>query len=389
MKRLCQMILEEPYRVFFPVGVLAGIWGVMLWPMLYAGVLSFYPGEAHTRIMIGGFMVAFITGFLGTAFPRLTGNRRWSAGELMVLLALWAMALASYSRNQIAAGDAALSAMLWVLIVVLAGRWIFGNRDTPPPGFVLVFAGVLGGAVASAFLSFHAAPTLAQWQWARLWLFQGLPLLPLMGIGPYLLPRFFGMPSRHSFDDSPRPPAGWWRRAMASIFAGMLVAASFALEVHGWAVAGQVLRASLILVWFALETPVLRRGKISSTAGNAVRWSIAGISLGIVCAAIWPFARVGSLHLFFTSGIALITLTAGTRVVLGHAGRHDLLRGRILWLRWLTGLVILAATTRMSADFLPAIRVSHHIYAAWTWVIVGSMWLTALTRHLMRSDHSP
>ena len=51
--------------------------------------------------------------------------------------------------------------------------------------------------------------------------------------------------------------------------------------------------------------------------------------------------------------------------------------------------MILAATTRMSSDFLPAIRVSHHIYAAWTWVLVGVIWLVALAGHLTRNEDSP
>jgi uncharacterized protein involved in response to NO len=92
--------------------------------------------------------------------------------------------------------------------------------------------------------------------------------------------------------------------------------------------------------------------------------------------------------LFFASGIGLVTLAVGTRVILGHAGRHDLLGGRILWLRWMTGLLILAATTRMSADFLPAIRVSHHLYAAWTWAIAGVVWLVALAPCLIRDEES-
>ena len=50
MKRICRMVSEEPYRIFFPSGVVAGIFGVMLWPMFYAGWLGFYPGDAHTRI---------------------------------------------------------------------------------------------------------------------------------------------------------------------------------------------------------------------------------------------------------------------------------------------------------------------------------------------------
>jgi uncharacterized protein involved in response to NO len=388
MKRVWRMMLEEPYRMFFPLGILAGIWGVMLWPMLYAGWLRFYPGDAHTRMMIEGFMGASVAGFLGTAFPRMTGNRPWSAGELVVVAGLWGMAVVSHALNHVAAGDAAFAAMLLALLCTMARRWIFGHQDTPPPGFVLAFTGILGAAVAAGFLATHANPQPAQWQWARLWLFQGFLLLPLMGIGPYLLPRFFGMPSSHSFDDAPAPPAGWWRRAVAAIFAGLMIIASFALEVSGKAMAGQLLRAAVILVWFALESPVFRRGQISSTPGNAVRWAISGLAAGCACAAFWPPARVGSLHLFFVSGVGLVTMAVGTRVILGHAGRHDLLAGKIIWMRWVIGLVILAATTRMSADFLPAIRVSHHKYAAWTWAIAGTIWLAALARHLFRNEES-
>jgi uncharacterized protein involved in response to NO len=388
MNRIAGMVREEPYRLFFPLGILASIWGVMMWPLLYGGWLPFYPGEAHTRIMIECFMGAFVAGFLGTAFPRMTGSRPWSWGEFGVVLGLWCLMLASHSMNHVKAGDAAFAAMLLAMAATMGVRWISSKRDTPPPGFVLVFAGLMGGALAAGFLSIAKSPGLAQWQWARLLLFQGFLLLPLMGIGPYLLPRFFGMGSSHSFDDAPSPPAGWWRKMWSSLAAGLLVLVSFALEVHVRPMAGQMLRAAVILVWFSLELPVFRRAKLSTTPGNAARWAIAGLAAGCLCAAIWPSARVGSLHLFFASGLGLVTLAVGTRVILGHAGRHDLLGGRILWLRWVTGLLILAATTRMSADFLPAIRVSHHNYAAWTWTVAGFIWLVALVPCLMRDEES-
>src|SRR5512137_1146676 len=99
MKRAWRMMREEPYRLFFPLGAVAGIWGVMMWPALYAGMLRFYPGEAHTRIMVEGFIGAFVAGFLGTAFPRLTGNRTWSAGELLVVAGLWGMTVVSHACN--------------------------------------------------------------------------------------------------------------------------------------------------------------------------------------------------------------------------------------------------------------------------------------------------
>ena len=155
-----------------------------------------------------------------------------------------------------------------------------------------------------------------------------------------------------------------------------------------------LLRAGVILAWFALETPVLHRVKLATTPGTAVLWALHGLAAGCACAACWPSARIGSLHLFFIAGLGLIILTVGARVILGHAGRHDLLGGKIIWLRWMAGLLVLAAATRMSADFLPTVRVSHYIYAAWTWVIAALIWLTAMARYLYRrerpsSGHSP
>ena len=390
MKRLWEMVLEEPYRVFFPLGVLASVWGVMMWPMLHAGWIHFYPGDAHTRMMIEGFMGAFVIGFIGTAFPRLTGNCSWFRGEFFAILLLWTLTVGSHAVGKVQAGDSAFCATLLALFVGMAGRWISGNKDTPPPGFVLAFAGIVGAAVAAGLLAADKlVPWSVEWQFARLWLFQGFLLLPLMGIGPYVMPRFFGMSSSHSFDDSPNPPAGWWRVAVLAIIAGLLVVVSFVLEVAGKALAGQLLRAAVILVWFATQTPVFRRAKLSTTPGTAVRWALLGLASGLACAAFWPYARVGSLHLFFVSGLGLATLSVGARVILGHAGRHDLLGGKIVWLRWVIGLLVLAATTRMSADFIPKVMVSHHIYAAWTWAIAAIIWLTVLAKYLFRNEETP
>ncbi|NIP97814.1 MAG: hypothetical protein GWO24_32040, partial [Akkermansiaceae bacterium] len=52
----------------------------------------------------------------------------------------------------------------------------------------------------------------------------------------------------------------------------------------------------------------------------------------------------------------------------------------ITWLRVVIGLVVLAAATRASADFLPRIRVSHLDYAAVTWMAIVVLWLRRLGR---------
>jgi uncharacterized protein involved in response to NO len=142
----------------------------------------------------------------------------------------------------------------------------------------------------------------------------------------------------------------------------------------------------VILAWFLLETPVFRRGKLSSTPGNVARLAVVGLVAGTAAAGLWPYSRVGSLHLFFAAGLGLAVLAVATRVVLGHAGRHDLLGGRMMWLRVAAGLLVLAAATRMTSDFIPSVRVSHHIYAAWLWTVGGVVWLVAIGRYLGRSE---
>src|SRR5215207_5290588 len=76
----------EPYRLFFPLATLIGISGVSLWPLFFSGLHKFYPGIMHARMMIEGFLGAFVVGFLGTAMPRLTGTNpfsRWELGSLL------------------------------------------------------------------------------------------------------------------------------------------------------------------------------------------------------------------------------------------------------------------------------------------------------------------
>ena len=62
----------EPFRIFFPAGILIGMAGVALWPAYYFDRTAAYPSISHARLMIEGFMASFIIGFLGTAGPRIT-----------------------------------------------------------------------------------------------------------------------------------------------------------------------------------------------------------------------------------------------------------------------------------------------------------------------------
>src|SRR5215471_20977347 len=64
----------DPYRIFFPLGIVLGAIGVSIWPLYYYGFTEGYSGRARAFVQTDGFLYAFIAGFLLTAVPRFTGT---------------------------------------------------------------------------------------------------------------------------------------------------------------------------------------------------------------------------------------------------------------------------------------------------------------------------
>ena len=65
--------VAEPFRIFFPLGLLLGAIGVALWPLFVWHAIAFYPAQAHVRLMIEGLMGSFIIGFLGDCWSAPAG----------------------------------------------------------------------------------------------------------------------------------------------------------------------------------------------------------------------------------------------------------------------------------------------------------------------------
>src|SRR5947208_1722517 len=96
---------REPFRIFFPLGVLAGIIGVSLWPLYFTHVPDFYPGLGHARIMACGLFGAFIFGFLGTAMPRMLSAKPLHVFQVLLLVLLHAAMVTSFAFGNIFVGD--------------------------------------------------------------------------------------------------------------------------------------------------------------------------------------------------------------------------------------------------------------------------------------------
>jgi len=379
----------EPFRLFFPVGLAAGVFGVMLWPAYYGGLLENYPATAHAGIMIQGFLTSYVFGFLGTALPRLLGVPRIALFESLTLAGLILLVTCLHATGQTVAADALFFLVLLGFLAELLLRIPF-RRDTPPPSFLLVGMGLLSALTGAAILftativSASVRPSILML--GKLLLDEGYLLLPIMGIGAFLLPRFFGLPNRQNFPESQLVPPGWKPRALFAAVCGVCVTVSFFLEAMGYHRMGCILRAAAILIYFLREIPFHRAGLGHGALALGLRIALVSIPSGYFLMAIWPENRATFIHVVFVTGYSLLTFIVASRVVLGHSGQSHLFKAWIPSLLVMTALVTLAMLTRVSADWLGERRSSHLAYAAVVWAIGAAIWGILILPSVRQAD---
>lgn len=367
-------LAREPFRVFFPWATLAGIIGVALWPLNLLGVIAMYPGQFHARIMAHGLFGGFILGFLGTAMPRMLSAQRLRWFEVAPLLIGHVATVAAYATGHIQAGNAIFLSLLVGFFGLMAGRF-WRRKDLPPPGFVLVLLSLLsaaGGAALGIFDFAESHPKFLTIE--RLLTYQGFILFPILGIGPFILPRFYGLNSAHDLPESLTPTTAWLKKALLAASTGIIIIGSFVIEANGAIRIAYALRALAVAAYMFSEMP-LKKGPAGSDAfGIGIRISLLATVAGFLTIAIAPAFRVGLLHITFIGGFAVITLVVATRVLFGHSGNLAKLKGRNRWFPLAMGLMLFGMATRVSGDFWPKIMASHYIYGAILWIIGVLIW---------------
>lgn len=379
---------EQPYRVMFPAAVLAGMTGAALWPLHFAHVVALYPGQAHARIMACGLLGGFIFGFLGTAMPRMLSVPPLGIRNVAVVFVLHLAVVLCYDIQKIGWGDQLFVALLLYFIGLLAVR-LQRRADIPPPGFTLValaLACALGGSVLGV-LEYYRPELDAYWvMLRRLLLYQGFILLPILGIGPFLLPRFFGLQNPHAFPEMRWPNRAWATKAVLALAVGLLVVASLFVEASGWPRLAHLLRFGATLAYLGLEFP-FGRTRVGGGALGVSLWIAFGVLLaGFLAIALFPAYRVGLLHLSFIGGFAVIAFVVATRVAYGHSGNLEQLKKPNRWLIFTVSAMLFATATRASADLWPAITISHYIYGALVWIAAALLWSWHVLPKMLQPD---
>lgn len=385
---LWSLVAGEPFRLFFPLGVLAGVVGVLLWPLHFLGVLPAYPGVGHARIMAHGFLGSFIVGFLGTALPRLLGVSPLSRSEVGLLAGLQLATLIAHAAGQNRVGDSAFLITL-LLLVVAVGRRFSQRTDLPPPGFVLVALGMICAIIGLALDILPSVPDESSASrlvlQSRL-IYQGFLLLPVLGVGGFVFPALLGTRNRNDLPESRTPTRAWLRWALPSAATGLVIIATFFLEVVGWVRLAHGLRWATAGLHLIVQIPLSPTPGTSATISHSLRTGLALTLTGLLAVAILPQWRVALLHLMLAGGLSLVTFSVATRVVFGHSGQRQRLFQRNRWMIVAFALILMGTLTRITGDFLPQILPTHYSYGAVSWAAGAIYWALQVLPGVLRAD---
>ncbi len=358
----------EPFRIFFPLGVVLGVVGVSLWPLFYLGAID-YPGVAHSRLMIEGFMASFIFGFLGTAGPRITSAAPFSMTEVGTLFTLNLLAAGMHIGGGHRLADICFTLCLLFFARTIAIRF-HRRKDCPPPNFVLVGLGLVSGIVGAALVASFASE-----QYSRFYslggalLNQAFVLLPILGVAPFFIRRLLDQPGP-DLPESRKSPPGWTGQAGFAALTGIVIIGSFCIDAWSLPETGGWLRVAAMMVYLGVQLPFAGRAFLA----DCLRLALIFIVAGFAAAAVLPVYRVGAWHIVFITGFNFMVFTVATRVVFGHSGNLSKLGKPLPFFLVSAALLIVAMISRYSAELAPAVRAVHLVSAALCWLLAMAIW---------------
>lgn len=343
----------QPYRLFFPLGLVL-IWaGVLHWLLHGLGLLPQYRPVFHAITQIQGFMTCFAVGFLFTAIPRRTGTsppNRWQVA--WGLIAPVGCTVAAWFELW------AVSQTFWILLVFVVGAFAVrrfldgGARRRPPNSFIWIpfslFVGICGSALIAAY-GILGAEYFHLHELGKLLLLQGMFSGLVVGLGGMVLPLLTRGTAPADSTSSTRD-----RLFLAGhVLGGLLLVGSFLVETRvslRWGLAG---RAVLLLILLLAAAGIARPPRVPGWHRWWVWLAAWMLPVGYAFAAIFPAQKKAGLHVVFIGGFALLAFSVALHVTLAHGGYEKLIRGRPWQVPFFGGTVLSAVVIRSLVDFDP------------------------------------
>jgi len=357
----------DAYRYFFPAGWLLGVWGVLLWILFRLNFVN-YPGVVHPQIMMGGFFLCFVCGFLMTAAPKFTASYPPTKIDLWISTLLLAFLFTSIFFEKIFIFHLVVLALLIFLGSFFLRRFL-SRTQSPPDAFMFVGVG-LGSAGFGIIMLLLNDLEIVQgrlFDLGRLFFLQGYIIALVLGIGSRLVPALLGRGAM---------PTEFKTSSSIKLFAclAVLFVLSYILEVFISTIVGTVLR-SIVMSFIIFKFWNIHL--LPARKGHQPFWlwvSAWSLLIGQWGSTLFLDYRIHFLHLVFISGLGLMTLMIATRVCLSHGGHGTDLERRSKAVLVAAILMAAAAVTRLSAGFASVIYLSHLVYASYAWIIGLLIW---------------
>jgi len=331
---------RDPWRAFFPLGVLLAWAGVIHWFLYAVGASDRYDAVFHATAQIQGFLTSIALGFLFTFVPRRTGTPPPSMPTIAAGLAAPIAVTVLAWRADWATAQVVWAACIGGVAVFVGRRVLSPAAARHLPGVfvwvpVALLAGIAGAALVAIAATLGPGEEPELWSLGRGWLLQGFISALVVGVGGTMLPAL-------TRAEPPRLAEGAGSGRLGQLGAALLFLASFPVEVYVAPRLGLALRAGVaggVLVgvarlWRPPAVPGLHR---------RLMWIAAWLlPIGYLAAAAWPEQRSAALHVAFIGGFALLALSVALHVAVSHGGHPERLAGRP-WQLWCTGLLLLAA----------------------------------------------
>lgn len=374
---------SEPFRLFFPLGVLFAWIGVGHWLLYATGVTATYSCRFHGLVQMQAFMMAFAIGFLLTALPRrtqspLVGRTELAAFATALIITTGAAIVDSWILAEIA------YAALFVLLLQFALRRFLAGEAArrPPAAFVLLPIAALQGLAGAVLIGAADANAVlpSTGYLGVLLVEQGVFLCLAIGIGSLVLPLIGGAPPPPDLGSAPRET---WK-ALAYAAAGITIFASLLLEELGFERSGPLLRAMVVAIGLGFGGGALRLPGKPGAHRKLVWLAVWLMPVGLIASAIWPDYRVPAMHILYIGGFSLLVFGVGSHVSMSHLNMEQLALGRPPAVIILGAAFLIALSARLAADHSNTYYV-HLGWAAAVWIVGSAVWLAFFGPKMLRS----
>ncbi len=379
---------REPYRLFFPLGVLLAWAGVGHWLLLAAFGIGTYSSIFHSIAQIQGFLMAFATGFLFTGIPRRTQTDPPAAWEMAIgLVAPIGTTVAAYA-GAIAVAQGFWGASVLVLIAFIARRFLAkGAGRRPPNSFVWLPLAFLIAIAGAALIG--AQRGLGEGSWwlhslGQALILQGMFLALIVGVGGMVIPLL-------TCGDAPPDGQPCTRDRLikaGNVFAALVLVASFVVEQRVDPRAGFALRAAVVLLLLLFVAKIWRLPRVPGWHRWLVWLSAWCLPIGYALAAVDMAWKQAGLHVVFIGGFGLMALSVGLHVSLAHGGYQRMVRGRPWQVPFFGGLILVAVVARVLQTLDPA-RLWWYMGIAASAFLVGTLFWFLLVLPRMWTPAGP